>query len=89
MSVRWGIAGPGRIAATVAAEFALVPDAELVAVGSRSAERAEAFARQFGIAQAYGSYDELFATDVDAIYLATPHALPAWRWRPSQRARPC
>ncbi len=73
MSIRWGIAGPGRIAATVAAEFALVPDAELVAVGSRSADRAAAFAGRYGIDQAYGSYDALFAADVDAIYLATPH----------------
>ena len=73
MRVRWGIAGPGRIAATVAAEFAHLPDAELVAVGSRSLDRAQAFAERFGVAQAYGSYAELFAADVDAIYLATPH----------------
>ncbi len=73
MTVRWGIAGPGRIAATVAAEFAHVPDAELVAVGSRSADRAQVFAERFGVPQAYGSYAELFASDVDAIYLATPH----------------
>jgi predicted dehydrogenase len=73
VSVRWGIAGPGRIAATVAAEFAHVPDAELVAVGSRSRERAEAFAERFGIPQAFGSYDDLFASDIDVVYLATPH----------------
>lgn len=73
MTIRWGIAGPGRIAATVAAEFAHVPDAELVAVGSRSVDRAREFAGRFGIPQAYGSYAELFASDLDAIYLATPH----------------
>ena len=73
MTVRWGIAGPGRIADTVAAEFAHVADAELVAVGSRSQARAEAFARRHDIPQAYGSYAELFASDVDVIYLATPH----------------
>lgn len=73
MSIKWGIAGPGRIAATVAEEFAHVPDAELVAVGSRSAERAREFAGRFGIPQAYGSYDDLFAAELDAIYLATPH----------------
>ncbi|MCC6496596.1 MAG: Gfo/Idh/MocA family oxidoreductase, partial [Propionibacteriaceae bacterium] len=74
MTVRWGIAGPGRIAATVAAEFAHVPDAELVAVGSRSSERAKEFAGRHGIPRAYGSYAELFAADLDAVYLATPHA---------------
>ena len=73
MTIRWGIAGPGRVAATVAAEFAHVPDAELVAVGSRSSERAKEFAGRFGIPQAYGSYAELFASDVDVVYLATPH----------------
>lgn len=73
MSVRWGIAGPGRIAATVAAEFAHVPDAELVAVGSRSLDRAQVFAERFGVPRAHGSYADLFASDVDAIYLATPH----------------
>lgn len=73
MSVRWGIAGPGRIAATVAAEFAHVPDAELLAVGSRSLDRAADFAGRFGIPQAFGSYAELFASDIDVVYLATPH----------------
>lgn len=72
--LRWGIAGPGRIAATMAAEFAHVEDADLVAVGSRSAERAQAFAERFGIPEWYGTYDDLFAADIDAVYLATPHA---------------
>lgn len=72
--IRWGIAGPGRIAATVAAEFAHVENAELVAVGSRSASRAAEFARRFDIPEAFGSYAELLEADVDVIYLATPHA---------------
>ena len=73
MSVRWGIAGPGRMASIMAADFAHVPDAELVAVGSRSSERAKAFAEQHGIPQAL-DYDDFFAADLDAVYLATPHA---------------
>jgi predicted dehydrogenase len=53
-----------------------VPAAELAAVGSRSLERASAFARELGFAAAYGSYDELLADEsVDAVYVATPHAL--------------
>lgn len=72
--VRWGIAGPGRIAESVAPDFAHVPDAELVAVGSRSASRAAAFAARHGIARSYGSYRELIDdADLDAIYIATPH----------------
>lgn len=73
MTTRWAIAGPGRIAATIAQEFVHVPDAEIVAVGSRSAERARAFADRFGIQRSFGDYAELFAADVDAVYLATPH----------------
>ena len=73
-SIRWAIAGPGRIANAVAPDFAHVPDAELVAVGSRSRARAEAFAREHGIARPHGSYRDLVQDpEVDAIYVATPH----------------
>ncbi len=76
MVTRWAVLGPGRIAHSFAGDLRLVPDAELTAVGSRSQTRAEAFAREFGFARAYGSYDELLADDsVDAVYVASPHAL--------------
>jgi predicted dehydrogenase len=71
---RWGIAGLGRIAALVAADFAHVPDAELVAVGSRTPAHAEAFAREHGAERAHGSYSDLVADpDVDVVYIATTH----------------
>jgi predicted dehydrogenase len=75
-TIRWGIAGPGRIAANVAGDLALSEGTELVAVGSRSAERAEAFARARGTdaTRAHGSYRELLDDDaVDVVYIATPH----------------
>lgn len=73
-TLRWGIAGPGRIAETIATEFAEITNGTLTAVGSRSAERAAEFAHRHSIEHAYGSYDELIASpEVDAIYLATPH----------------
>ncbi|SDS55094.1 Gfo/Idh/MocA family protein [Microlunatus soli] len=72
--IRWGIAGPGRIADAEAGDFGLVPDAELVAVGSRSADRARAFADRHGIERSYGSYRELITDpELDAIYITTPH----------------
>lgn len=75
MTVRWGIAGSGRIARIMAAEFAAAERAQLVAVGSRSAERATAFATEFGLAHAHGSYRELLDDpEVDAIYVGTPNA---------------
>ena len=62
----------------MAADLALVPGAELVAVGSRSAGSAEAFAAAYGGAatRAHGSYEELVADpEVDVVYVASPHAL--------------
>lgn len=73
-TVRWGIAGPGRIAETFARDLALVEGSELVAVGSRSQHRATRFASKFGADDAHGSYRDLLANDaVDVVYIATPH----------------
>ena len=71
--VTWGIIGTGYIAHLFAADLAHVPDARLVAIGSRSEEKARAFANQFAIPRHYGSYAEL-ADDpsVQAVYIATP-----------------
>ncbi|GIM93568.1 Gfo/Idh/MocA family protein [Paractinoplanes toevensis] len=73
--VRWGIVGPGGIAAQFAKDLPLVEGAELAAVGSRSAETAAAFAERYGFARAHGSYADLAADpEVDVVYIATPHA---------------
>ena len=72
--IRWGIVGPGRIAENVTSDFPHVDGARAVAVASRSAERAAAFAARHGIERAYGSYAEILADpDVDVLYVATPH----------------
>ncbi len=76
MTTRWAILAPGRIAHAFAADLALVPEAELAAVGSRSLDRAKEFAKQYHVPAAYGSYQELVADpDVDVVYIASPHAL--------------
>ncbi|CAN5450147.1 Gfo/Idh/MocA family oxidoreductase [soil metagenome] len=73
-AVRWGILATGRIAHTFAADLALVPDATLVAVGSRSPASASAFTDTHG-GTPYGSYEELAADpDVDVVYVASPHS---------------
>lgn len=72
--IRWGVVGPGRIAENVMADFAHVPGARPVAVASRSADRAAAFAQRHGLERAHGSYAEILADpDVDVLYVATPH----------------
>ena len=73
-TVRWGVVGPGRIAAKVVQDFVHLPDAEVVAVASRSEERAAAFAEANGIGRAHGSYRAIVEDDdVDVLYIATPH----------------
>lgn len=73
--IRWGVVGPGRIAESVLPDFAHVPDARVVAVASRSQDRADAFAARHGIDRAHGSYAAILSDpDVDVLYVATPHA---------------
>lgn len=74
MTLRWGIAGTGRIASDFVRDLANIPDARAVAVGSRTAEGAQSFAASRGIARYYGSMDDLFAdADVDVVYVAGIH----------------
>jgi predicted dehydrogenase len=73
-TVRWGILATGGIAAAFAGDLVDIPDAELVAVGSRSQGAADAFAERFGIDRAYGDWASLAADqDLDVVYVATPH----------------
>ncbi|SDD61418.1 aldo/keto reductase [Auraticoccus monumenti] len=75
---RWGIIGPGSIARRFAEHLGHSSSAQLVAVASRTPERAQAFAADFSTedapVEAAGSYEELLAReDVDAVYIATVH----------------
>ena len=73
--LRWGIAATGNIASSMARALQTLPDAEIAAVGSRSQTSADAFAAEFGVPHAWGSYHELFADpDVDIVYVASPHS---------------
>ncbi|WP_020115961.1 Gfo/Idh/MocA family protein [Streptomyces canus] len=74
-SVRWGILATGGIAAAFTADLVDLPDAEVVAVASRSEASAKAFAERFGIERAYGEWGALAEdADIDVVYVATPHA---------------
>ncbi len=73
--IRWGILGCGRIAGKFASDLNLVADAELVALGSRSLEKANQFAETYPAPHVHDNYEALAANpEVDAIYIATPHS---------------
>lgn len=72
---RVGILGAGRIACSMAKTLAGMTDACCYAIASRTQEKADAFAAQYGAEKAYGSYEEMLADDqVDLVYIATPHS---------------
>ena len=72
--VRWGILGPGKIAADFVADFQWVTNGEIGAVASRSSNRAQAFADRFQIPIVCDDYEALVGhSQIDAIYVATPH----------------
>lgn len=73
--LRWGILATGGIAGAFASDLRTA-GLDLVAVGSRSQESADAFATRFDIARAHPSYEALVADpDVDIIYVSTPHPM--------------
>lgn len=75
-ALRWGILGPGWIAARFAEALRHHTSQKIAAVASRNSERAAAFAADWEIPFVHSSYDELVArTDVDVVYIATPHTL--------------
>ena len=74
-SIRWGVLAPGGIARSWTAALHARTSSRVTAVGSRSLDRAQAFATDFGIERAHDSYEALVADDaVDAIYIASPHS---------------
>lgn len=75
--LRWGVIGTAKIAKQwLIPAIAAAKNAEVVAVASRDLAKATLFAEQNGIAQAYGSYEELLADNsIDAVYNPLPNHL--------------
>lgn len=72
--IRWGVIGTGGIASSFADDLQLLPDASLVAVGSRRQVSADEFADRHDVPHRHASYDALAVDeDVDVVYVATPH----------------
>ena len=74
--LRMGILGAGGIARVMADTLQKMDTAEAYAVAARDLDRAQAFADEFSVKHAYGSYEELLRDPkVELIYIATPHSL--------------
>ncbi|RKU36524.1 oxidoreductase [Candidatus Poribacteria bacterium] len=74
----WGILSTANIATKVARAIHLAENADLVAVASRTEERALTWAREHNVPTAYGTYDALLAdASLDAIYIPLPPSLHA------------
>lgn len=72
--LRWGVLGPGWIAHRFVESLQAHTRQQVVAVGSRNHDRAAAFAAQWGLPKAHGSYDALLDdAGVDIVYIATTH----------------
>lgn len=73
-ALRWGVIGPGAIANDFTSTLHAHSDQRVVAVGSRSQERADAFAARHGVPVAVASYEQV-VTDpgVQVVYVASPH----------------
>ncbi|MGH2994891.1 MAG: Gfo/Idh/MocA family protein [Gaiellaceae bacterium] len=76
MGVAWGFLSTARIGLKVLAGARSSDRVDVVAVASRDAARAEAFAREHGLERAYGSYEALLAdSDIEAVYIPLPNSL--------------
>jgi len=71
--MKWGIVGTGKISRSVVADLGSVR-ADVVLVHSRVMKNAERFAEEFGVGRFTDSYEEVLASKVDIIYIATPFA---------------
>lgn len=73
--IRFGIVGTGTIAHRFAEAIKNVPEAELIAVASRTSENAEKFGNEFNIPVRFDSYKKMAQSDlIDAAYIAVPHS---------------
>ena len=74
--LKWGIIGTGGIAKTFARGLGASKTGDLIAVGSRAQETADAFGEAFSVPRRYSRYEDLLAdSEVDAIYIALPNSL--------------
>jgi predicted dehydrogenase len=74
--VRWGIVSTADINRKVIPGAHASDKVDLIAVASRDQTRADAYAREWEIPRAYGTYEAMLADpDVEAVYISLPNTL--------------
>jgi predicted dehydrogenase len=74
--VKWGIVSTADINRKVIPGAKASQQVDLVGVASRTQERADAYAQEWGIPRAYGSYDALLADpEIEAVYISLPNTM--------------
>jgi predicted dehydrogenase len=74
--LRWGLLGTARINRALMPAIRAAARSQLVGVASRDLARAEAYAREWEIPRAFGSYEALLADpDIDVVYIPLPNHL--------------
>jgi xylose dehydrogenase (NAD/NADP) len=88
--VKWGIVSTANINRNVIPGARASDKVELVAVASREQARADAYAREWEIPRAYGSYDELLAdAEIEAVYISLPNTLHCvWSIKAMEAGKP-
>ena len=87
--LQWGILSTAHIARRLIPAIRAAERAELRAVASRKAGRAESYAAQWQIPRAYGSYEALLEDpDIDVVYIPLPNSLHApWTVRAAEAGK--
>jgi xylose dehydrogenase (NAD/NADP) len=75
-AVRWGIVSTANINRKLIPGAQASPKVHLLAVASRDQARADAYAKEWRIERAYGSYEALLADpEIEAVYISLPNTL--------------
>ncbi len=87
--IRWGILGTAKIATKVSRAIRLAERNEMVAIASRTTERAKSWAREHQVDRAYGSYEALIDDpEIDAVYIPLPPSMHRdWTIRAAERGK--
>ncbi|MEM7343453.1 MAG: Gfo/Idh/MocA family oxidoreductase [Chloroflexota bacterium] len=74
--LRWGILSTARINRSLLGPIKEASRSELAGVASRDLAKAEAYAQENGIPNAYGSYEAMLADpNIDAVYISLPNSM--------------